>query len=241
MAATTKSKTLARQEEEELGKNARKFTHKNLQSVTKKLLSQFVALAKGTNVLSKEEIFLACTLGWCREWDNSQTRCGQICWFTVPQVEFKTISGQLLDLITTHEGEKYLTKYNLTVAARFQRSDAMMTFVPTAEDMQALADLQQAVANLRTYLGLAPVASMLPSFPHSVMGFPTAPTPSPIAVAGAQGGEVGNADGKRLHGCCFRCRGAMCVELSGEVACLGPMSAQAPGGSPSLSSPPRRP
>ncbi|KAG8064109.1 hypothetical protein GUJ93_ZPchr0004g40408 [Zizania palustris] len=39
-------------------------------------------------------------------------------------------------------------------------------FVPTVEDMQALTDLQQAVANLRVYLGLALVASTLPSFPH---------------------------------------------------------------------------
>ncbi|XP_044958014.1 farnesyl pyrophosphate synthase-like [Hordeum vulgare subsp. vulgare] len=121
---------------------------------------------KGVDVLSKEETFLACTLGWCIEWlqayflvlddimDNSQTRRGEPCWFMVPQVgliavndgiilrnhisrilqrhfkgkpyyvdlidlfnevEFKTTSGQLLDLITTHEGEKDLTKYNLNV------------------------------------------------------------------------------------------------------------------------------
>lgn len=31
------------------------------------------------------------------------------------QVEFKTASGQMLDLITTHEGEKDLTKYNIGV------------------------------------------------------------------------------------------------------------------------------
>ncbi|KAG8069085.1 hypothetical protein GUJ93_ZPchr0005g15665 [Zizania palustris] len=51
-------------------------------------------------------------------------------------------------------------------AARFQRSDAMMMFGPTLEDMQALVDLQQVVANLRAHLGLAPVASMLSGFPH---------------------------------------------------------------------------
>ncbi|KAG8087482.1 hypothetical protein GUJ93_ZPchr0010g9828 [Zizania palustris] len=55
----------------------------------------------------------------------------------------------------------------------------MMTFVPTVEDMQALADLQQTVANIQAYLGLAPVASMLPSFSHGVTGFPTAPSPAP--------------------------------------------------------------
>ncbi|KAG8095493.1 hypothetical protein GUJ93_ZPchr0012g20342 [Zizania palustris] len=123
MASTTKSQTLARQKEEDLAKNARKFTHKNFQSVTKKLRSQFATLAKmldynvlggkpnrglsvidsykilkGTDVLIKEEIFLACTLGWCIEWlqayflvlddimDNSQTRCGHPCWFRVPQI-----------------------------------------------------------------------------------------------------------------------------------------------------------
>uniref|UniRef100_A0A0E0L589 Farnesyl pyrophosphate synthase n=1 Tax=Oryza punctata TaxID=4537 RepID=A0A0E0L589_ORYPU len=126
-------------------------------------------LLKGTNVLSEEEMFLACTLGWCIEWlqayflvlddmmDDSHTRRGQPCWFRVPQVgsiaindgvilrnhiprmlrlhfrgkpyyadlldlfnevEFKTASGQLLDLITTHEGEQDLTKYNIGVHRR---------------------------------------------------------------------------------------------------------------------------
>ncbi|CAO2197944.1 unnamed protein product [Urochloa humidicola] len=118
------------------------------------------------DVLSKEDTFLACALGWCLEWfqayfivhddimDNSQTRRGRPCWFRVPEVglfavndgvilrghiscilrrhfkgkpyyvdlidlfndiEFKTASGQLLDLITTHEGEKNITKYNMTI------------------------------------------------------------------------------------------------------------------------------
>uniref|UniRef100_A0ACD5U072 Uncharacterized protein n=1 Tax=Avena sativa TaxID=4498 RepID=A0ACD5U072_AVESA len=34
------------------------------------------------------------------------------------EVEFKTASGQMLDLITTHEGEKDLTKYNIGVHRR---------------------------------------------------------------------------------------------------------------------------
>ncbi|KAG8062606.1 hypothetical protein GUJ93_ZPchr0003g18580 [Zizania palustris] len=164
---------------------------------------------------------------------------------------------------------------------------------------QVLADLQQAVANLRAYLGLAPMASTLSSFPHGATGFPTASSPPPraasdsrratvealnpvlikkvadqqgkvtlvgpsvnnatlttnkrgmeqgalvapssIAVAGAQGGEGRDADGKRLHGCCFRRRGAARVELSGEVARLGPMSALAPGGSLSPPSPTQPP
>ncbi|RLM94261.1 farnesyl pyrophosphate synthase-like [Panicum miliaceum] len=123
-------------------------------------------ILKGADVLSQEEIFLACTLGWCIEWlhayfivlddimDNSQTRRGRPCWFTVPQVgliaindaiilrnhvprilrhhfkgklyyidiidllneaEFKVVSGELLDLIITHEGRKDLTRYNETI------------------------------------------------------------------------------------------------------------------------------
>ncbi|RWW24146.1 hypothetical protein GW17_00011572 [Ensete ventricosum] len=47
--------------------------------------------------------------------DNSHTRRGQLCWFRVPKVEFQTASGQMLDLITTHEGEKDLSKYTMTV------------------------------------------------------------------------------------------------------------------------------
>ncbi|KAG2600110.1 farnesyl pyrophosphate synthase-like isoform X2 [Panicum virgatum] len=123
-------------------------------------------ILKGVDVLSQEETFLACTLGWCIEWlhahflvlddimDNSQTRRGQPCWFSVPQVgliaindaiilrnhvlrilrrhfkgkpyyadiidlfneaEFKVVSGELLDLIITHEGRKDLTRYNETI------------------------------------------------------------------------------------------------------------------------------
>ncbi|KAL6618860.1 hypothetical protein ACP70R_033999 [Stipagrostis hirtigluma subsp. patula] len=126
-------------------------------------------LLKGADVLSEEEMFLACTLGWGIEWlqafflvlddimDESHTRRGHLCWYRVPQVgfiavndgvllrnhisrmlrnhfkgkpyyadlldlfnevEFKTASGQMLDVITTHEGEKDLTKYNIAVHRR---------------------------------------------------------------------------------------------------------------------------
>ncbi|KAG8098861.1 hypothetical protein GUJ93_ZPchr0013g34733 [Zizania palustris] len=76
----------------------------------------------------------------------------------------------------------------LGIRARFQRSDAMTTFIPTIEDMQALADLQKIVANLRAYLGLALVASTLPSFPHGATGFAITPSsPSSDAEAEAQG------------------------------------------------------
>ncbi|KAG8098962.1 hypothetical protein GUJ93_ZPchr0013g37816 [Zizania palustris] len=57
--------------------------------------------------------------------------------------------------------------------------------------MQVLADLQRAVANLRAYLGLAPVASTLPSFPHGAKGSLSAPSPpSPHAEAERKDREV---------------------------------------------------
>ncbi|KAG8082504.1 hypothetical protein GUJ93_ZPchr0014g46950 [Zizania palustris] len=46
--------------------------------------------------------------------------------------------------------------------------------------MQVLADLQQAIASLLPYLGLAPMASTLPNFPYGVTGFLT--TPSPLSL-----------------------------------------------------------
>nr|DAD23713.1 TPA_asm: hypothetical protein HUJ06_025176 [Nelumbo nucifera] len=121
-------------------------------------------LLKEGKELTEDEIFLACTLGWCIEWlqayflvlddimDNSHTRRGQPCWFRVPkvgliaandgillrnhiprilrrhfrekpyyvdlldlfnEVEFQTASGQMIDLITTLEGEKDLSKYTM--------------------------------------------------------------------------------------------------------------------------------
>ncbi|KAE8780212.1 farnesyl pyrophosphate synthase [Hordeum vulgare] len=92
---------------------------------------------KGVDVLSKEETFLACTLGWCIEWvgliavndgiilRNHISRIlqrhfkGKLYYVDLidlfNEVEFKTSSGQLLDLITTHEGEMDLTKCNLNV------------------------------------------------------------------------------------------------------------------------------
>ncbi|KAG8043301.1 hypothetical protein GUJ93_ZPchr2161g7121 [Zizania palustris] len=47
--------------------------------------------------------------------------------------------------------------------ARFQRSDTMAAIAPSAEWMQAIADLKQAVVGISTQLGLAPVASTLSS------------------------------------------------------------------------------
>lgn len=168
-------------------------------------------ILKGVDVLSKEEIFLACALGWCIEWlqayflvlddimDNSQTRRGQPCWFRVPQVgliavndgiilrnhisrilqrhfkgkpyyvdlidlfnevEFKTASGQLLDLITTHEGEKDLTKYNLTVHRRIvQYKTAYYSFyLPVAcalllsgENLDNFGDVKNILLEMGTY------------------------------------------------------------------------------------------
>ncbi|XP_042521036.1 farnesyl pyrophosphate synthase 1 [Macadamia integrifolia] len=121
-------------------------------------------LLKDGKELTEDEIFHACTLGWCIEWlqayflvlddimDNSHTRRGQPCWFRMPkvgliavndgillrnhiprilkrhfrqrpyyvdlldlfnEVEFQTSSGQMIDLITTIEGEKDLSRYTL--------------------------------------------------------------------------------------------------------------------------------
>ncbi|KAK9134087.1 hypothetical protein Scep_013615 [Stephania cephalantha] len=126
-------------------------------------------LLKEGKDLTKDEIFLACTLGWCIEWlqayflvlddimDDSHTRRGQPCWYRVEkvgmiavndgillrnhiprilknhfrekpyyvdlldlfnEVEFQTASGQMIDLITTLEGEKDLSKYTLPVHRR---------------------------------------------------------------------------------------------------------------------------
>ncbi|RLM92317.1 farnesyl pyrophosphate synthase-like [Panicum miliaceum] len=168
-------------------------------------------ILKGVDVLSKEETFLACTLGWCIEWlqayflvlddimDSSQTRRGQPCWFRVPQVgliavndgiilrnhisrilqrhfkgkpyyvdlidlfnevEFKTASGQLLDLITTHEGEKDLSKYNLTIHRRIvQYKTAYYSFyLPVAcalllagENLDNFVDVKTILVEMGTY------------------------------------------------------------------------------------------
>ncbi|KAG8088759.1 hypothetical protein GUJ93_ZPchr0010g7692 [Zizania palustris] len=82
--------------------------------------------------------------------------------------------------------------------------------------MQALADLQQAVANLRAYLGLAPVASTLPSFPHGVKCFPTAPSPSsPDAKVEAQGERK---DREALNPILIK----EAVDQQGEVALMEP-------------------
>jgi len=65
-------------------------------------------ILKGADVISQEETFLACTLGWCMEWlqavylmlddimDNSQTRRGQPCWFRVPQVGLIAINDAII-------------------------------------------------------------------------------------------------------------------------------------------------
>ncbi|CAD6271370.1 unnamed protein product [Miscanthus lutarioriparius] len=168
-------------------------------------------LLKGADTLDEEELFLACTLGWCIEWlqafflvlddimDDSHTRRGQPCWFRVPQVgfiavndgiilrnhisrilrchfkckpyyadlldlfnevEFKTASGQLLDLITTHEGEKDLTKYNITVHGRIvQYKTAYYSFyLPVAcalllsgENLDKYGDVENILVEMGTY------------------------------------------------------------------------------------------
>ena len=60
----------------------------------------------GNHIFWHNNLFMLCMLDASYIW---------LIHFLCFQVEFKTASGQLLDLITTHEGEKDLTKYNLTV------------------------------------------------------------------------------------------------------------------------------
>ncbi|KAG8081980.1 hypothetical protein GUJ93_ZPchr0014g46685 [Zizania palustris] len=70
----------------------------------------------------------------------------------------------------------------------------MTTTIPSAELAQAIAELKQVVdggvevrlTNIEAWMGLAPVASTLPSWPYYVTGFLTVPSPSPVAKAEAQ-------------------------------------------------------
>ncbi|MQL67969.1 hypothetical protein Taro_000239, partial [Colocasia esculenta] len=150
-------------------------------------------LLKVGQKLNEEEIFLACSLGWCIEWlqayflvlddimDNSHTRRGQPCWFRVPkvgliaandgillrnhvfrilkkhfrtkpyyvdlldlfnEVEFQTASGQMLDLITTLEGEKDLAKYKLPVAC---------ALLISGENLENFTDVKNILVEMGTY------------------------------------------------------------------------------------------
>uniref|UniRef100_A0A804QMN9 Uncharacterized protein n=1 Tax=Zea mays TaxID=4577 RepID=A0A804QMN9_MAIZE len=76
------------------------------------------------------------------------------------EVEFKTASGQLLDLITTHEGEKDLTKYNITVHGRIvQYKTAYYSFyLPVAcalllsgENLDNYGDVENILVEMGTY------------------------------------------------------------------------------------------
>ncbi|XP_043693582.1 farnesyl pyrophosphate synthase 1 [Telopea speciosissima] len=161
--------------------------------------------------LSEDEIFHACTLGWCIEWlqayflvlddimDNSHTRRGQPCWFRMPkvgliaandgillrnhiprilkrhfrerpyyvdlldlfnEVEFQTSSGQMIDLITTIEGEKDLSRYTLPLHRRIvQYKTAYYSFyLPVAcallmsgENLDNHVDVKNILIEMGTY------------------------------------------------------------------------------------------
>ncbi|PON90320.1 Polyprenyl synthetase [Trema orientale] len=101
-------------------------------------------LLKEGKELSEEEIFLASALGWCIEWlqgyllvlddieDNGIVRRGHPCWYKLPQdkpyyvdlvdlfneVEFQTLSGQMIDLISGIEGERDLSKFTFSLHRR---------------------------------------------------------------------------------------------------------------------------
>ncbi|TVT98932.1 hypothetical protein EJB05_55745 [Eragrostis curvula] len=139
-------------------------------------------ILKGVDVLSKEETFLACTLGWCIEWvgliavndgiilRNHISRILQRHFKGKPyyvdlidlfnEVEFKTASGQLLDLITTHEGEKDLSKYNLTVHRRIvqYKTSYYSFYLPVAcalllsgENLDNFGDVKNILVEMGTY------------------------------------------------------------------------------------------
>ncbi|MED6131699.1 glycerol channel [Stylosanthes scabra] len=138
-------------------------------------------LLKEGEALNDDEIFLASALGWCIEWlqayflvlddimDNSHTRRGQPCWFRVPKVgmiaandgvEFQTASGQMIDLITTLEGEKDLSKYTLSLHRRIvQYKTAYYSFyLPVAcallmagENLDNHVDVKNILVEMGTY------------------------------------------------------------------------------------------
>ncbi|WOL17519.1 farnesyl pyrophosphare synthase [Canna indica] len=174
------------------------------------VIDSYKLLRQG-NLLSDDEIFLGCALGWCIEWlqayflvlddimDNSHTRRGQPCWFRVPkvgliaandgillrnhiprilkkhfkgmpyyvdlldlfnEVEFQTASGQMLDLITTHEGEQDLSKYKLPVYNRIvQYKTAYYSFyLPVAcallmsgENLENFIEVKNILVEMGTY------------------------------------------------------------------------------------------
>ncbi|XP_020594132.1 farnesyl pyrophosphate synthase 1-like isoform X2 [Phalaenopsis equestris] len=128
-------------------------------------------ILKGSQ-LCHDEFFRAGVLGWCVEWlqayflvlddmmDNSYTRRGQPCWFRLPEVEFQTASGQMLDLITTHEGKKDLSKYKMPVYNRIvQYKTAYYSFyLPVAcallmagENLDNYVDLKRVLVEMGTY------------------------------------------------------------------------------------------
>nr|AHA51120.1 farnesyl pyrophosphate synthase [Albuca bracteata] len=76
------------------------------------------------------------------------------------EVEFQTASGQMLDLITTHEGEQDLSKYNLSVYRRIvQYKTAYYSFyLPVAcallmsgENLDYFVDVKNILVEMGTY------------------------------------------------------------------------------------------
>ncbi|GJN01478.1 hypothetical protein PR202_ga18747 [Eleusine coracana subsp. coracana] len=59
------------------------------------VIDSYLLLKEGREV-TEEEFFLACVLGWCVEW-----------------IALQTSLGQMLDLISTHNGADNLAKYNI--------------------------------------------------------------------------------------------------------------------------------
>ncbi|KAB2616788.1 farnesyl pyrophosphate synthase 2-like [Pyrus ussuriensis x Pyrus communis] len=125
--------------------------------------------------------------------DGSHTRRGQPCWFRLPKIGmiavndgillrnhiprilkkhfrgkpyyFQTAHGQLIDLITTHEGEKDLSKYSLSLDCLFMQSpphcsvqDCVLLILPSTcallmagEDLERHADVRNILIEMGTY------------------------------------------------------------------------------------------
>ncbi|KAG8062246.1 hypothetical protein GUJ93_ZPchr0003g18115 [Zizania palustris] len=89
--------------------------------------------------------------------------------------------------------KRMLGKLLVGTLEKFQQEDKKMSNTE-AYMRRSETQRKQAVVGLSAYLGLTLVASTLSSFPHDATGFPTATSPSPIVVAGAQGDYEGGSD-----------------------------------------------
>ncbi|KAI4966564.1 hypothetical protein ZWY2020_040520 [Hordeum vulgare] len=67
------------------------------------------------------------------------------------EVEFKTASGQMLDLITTHEGEKDLTKYNIGVQPTIHFICRLHVLLLSGENLENYGAVENILVEMGTY------------------------------------------------------------------------------------------